>query len=95
MRGTARITRLKYSGFVSRTVGTCSELICDEEDFSRLNYADGSFDLIVSSIAIHHLDATSKQSLFRRISDWLRRAGFPVVDRPWRYLLWSVNQARK
>ena len=27
--------------------------------------------------------------------DWLREAGFSVVDCPWRYLLWSVIQARK
>jgi tRNA (cmo5U34)-methyltransferase len=27
--------------------------------------------------------------------DWLRTAGFSVVDCPWRYLLWCVIQARK
>ena len=27
--------------------------------------------------------------------DWLRAAGFRPVDCPWRYLLWTVVQARK
>lgn len=133
--------------------------VFDQQDFSDVNYDDGSFDLVVSSIAVHHLDSNSKQSLFNRIHDWLtddgvvcfadqcagatddvyerhianwksmameagssdaewdmwmqhmtehdhhdtlgdqlqwlRQAGFAVVDCPWRYLLWSVIQARK
>jgi tRNA (cmo5U34)-methyltransferase len=133
--------------------------VFDQQDFSDVNYADGSFDLVVSSIAIHHLDSDSKQSLFNRIHEWLtddgvvcfadqcagasediyerhitnwkslameagssdtewdmwmqhmaehdhhdalgdqmqwlKQAGFTVVDCPWRYLLWSVIQARK
>ncbi len=130
-----------------------------QQDFGTATYDDGSFDLVVSSIAIHHLDAAGKQLLFRRIHgwltndgvlcfadqcaggaddlnerhifnwkrqsmnagsndaewtmwmqhqadhdhhdtlgdqmEWLREAGFAVVDCPWRYLLWSVVQARK
>lgn len=137
----------------------CRELICEEADFARLDYPRGSFDLVVSSIAIHHLDAPGKRSLFKRVHDWLAEdgvfcyadqcagatddlyarhianwkaaslaagsneeewqmwmqhqadcdhhdpladqmtwlndAGFTVVDCPWRYLLWSVVQARK
>lgn len=134
-------------------------LVCDQQDFGSVDYKHSSFDLVVSSIAIHHLDSAGKQLLFERIyqwltddgvlcfadqcagatpdlnarhmenwkqlsSDagstssewemwmqhqaehdhhdtlgqqlqWLKEAGFTVVDCPWRYLLWSVIQARK
>jgi tRNA (cmo5U34)-methyltransferase len=137
----------------------CSQLTCDEADFNDLDFEPGSFDLVISNIAIHHLDAAGKQSLFRgahgwltddgmlcfadqcagetedlydrhianwrqltmeagstdaewdmwmqhqaehdhhdTLSDqmaWLREAGFPTVDCVWRFLLWSVIQARK
>jgi tRNA (cmo5U34)-methyltransferase len=140
-------------------LGTRNGVVLDRQDFGEVEYAAGSFDLIVSSIAIHHLDAAGKQSLFRRSFEWLtddgvfcfadqcagetdelyarhianwktltfdagsseaewemwmqhqrqydhhdtlidqlewlRQAGFKVVDCPWRYLLWSVIQARK
>lgn len=140
-------------------LGTSDRLILDQQDFNKAEYDDGSFDLIVSSIAIHHLDSEGKRSLFRRMKnwltddgvlcfadqcagatedlyakhmsnwkeltiqagasdsewemwmqhqaehdhhdtlteqlDWLRQAGFSVVDCTWRYLLWSVIQARK
>lgn len=145
--------------FCRERLSDCDQLICDEADFNHLELAPGSFDLVVSSIAIHHLDANEKQSLFRRchnwltndgifcfadqcagetddlyakhienwrqltmeagstedewrmwmqhqaehdhhdtLSDqmsWLSEAGFPTVDCVWRYLLWSVVQARK
>jgi tRNA (cmo5U34)-methyltransferase len=32
----------------------------------------GPFDLVVSCLAVHHLDANGKQDLFRRIADVLR-----------------------
>jgi tRNA (cmo5U34)-methyltransferase len=140
-------------------LAACGGLVFEQQDFRKLAYADGSFDLVVSSISIHHLDSSDKQSLFRRIKDWLtddgvlcfadqcagatddlyarhienwkelsfqagsseaewemwmqhqaehdhhdtltaqldwlREAGFSAVDCPWRYLLWSVIQARK
>ncbi len=131
----------------------------EEQDFRELTYDNGTFDLVVSSIAIHHLVPDEKQRLFRQCRDWLTddgifnfadqcagatddlyarhianwqqltfqagstaeewemwmqhqqehdhhdtladqlawltKAGFTVVDCPWRYLLWSVIQARK
>ena len=134
-------------------------VICDRQDFDSVSYDSESFDLVVSSIAIHHLDSDGKTSLFRRIQQWLTddgvlcfadqcagatddlsarhienwkaltfragatpdewnmwmqhqtehdfhdtladqmkwltEVGFTVVDCPWRYLLWSVIQARK
>lgn len=135
------------------------DVVCDCQDFGSVDYQTGSFDLVVSSIAIHHLSADGKRSLFQRLHDWLTDdgvlcfadqcagatddlyarhienwktqtfragasesewrmwmehqsehdyhdtladqmtwltdAGFNVVDCPWRYLLWSVIQARK
>ena len=129
------------------------------QDFRELQFDAGQFDLVASSIAVHHLDSTEKQTLFANILrwlnrqgifvyadqhagatgdlyqrhidhwkaaaigagstqqewdmwmqhqaehdhhdtltdqiDWLRTAGFDVVDCPWRYLLWTVLQARK
>jgi tRNA (cmo5U34)-methyltransferase len=140
-------------------LGTDSRFTFEEADFRNLSYDEDSFDLILSSISIHHLTSTEKQKLFRQILrwlradgvfgyadqfagatddlyarhienwrehasdagasdeewqmwmqhqadhdhhdslidqvDWLREAGFPVVDAPWRYLLWTVVQARK
>lgn len=128
-------------------------------DFRDLDFADGSFDLVVSSISIHHVPDADKQALFRVLhrmlrpggvlaySDqfrgateeiyakhierwreesfalgasedewrewmthqdahdhhaplvdqigWLRAAGFPEVDCPWRFLLWTVLVARR
>lgn len=141
----------------SRLAG--DNVVCDQQDFSSVDYGRGSFDLVVSSIAVHHLDSSGKQSLFGRVHDWLTDdgifcfadqcagttddiyarhianwkelslsagateaewdmwmqhqsehdyhdplpdqltwltdAGFPIVDCSWRYLLWSVIQARK
>ena len=129
------------------------------QDFRSLDAPDGSFDLIVSSIAIHHLTGDEKPELFAELfrllrpegmfayadqhagatdalykkhianwktasmdagsseaewqmwmkhqSDhdhhdtmldqigWLQGAGFEAIDCPWRYLLWTVLQARK
>lgn len=140
-------------------LGTDNGVVFDQQDFGEVNYSRGSFDLVVSSIALHHLDSPGKRSLFRRAHDWLtddgvlcfadqcagatadlyarhvenwkelsfkagssdsewemwmkhqaehdhhdtlteqfdwlREAGFSVVDCTWRYLLWSVIQARK
>jgi tRNA (cmo5U34)-methyltransferase len=42
---------------------------------------EGPFDLVVSCLAIHHLDAEGKQDLFRRIAEVLRPAGrFVLAD---------------
>ena len=140
-------------------VGSGAGVAFEQQDFRDLDYPRSSFDLIVSSIAIHHLDSAGKKSLFGRgfhwltdegvlcfadqcagathdlnarhlenwkalsfaagssdsewdmwmqhqsqhdhhdtLTDqlgWLKEAGFALVDCPWRYLLWSVIQARK
>lgn len=140
-------------------LGDDGRFVYRSEDFRRLRRDDGPFDLVASSIAVHHLTAAEKQKLFSELYgllsprgifayadqlagatddlyrrhienwkaasmdagsseqewqmwmkhqadhdhhdtlsdqlDWLRAAGFDVVDSPWRYLLWTVVQARK
>jgi tRNA (cmo5U34)-methyltransferase len=39
----------------------------------------GPFDLVVSALAVHHLDGAGKQDLFRRVADVLRPDGHFVV----------------
>jgi tRNA (cmo5U34)-methyltransferase len=42
---------------------------------------EGPFDLVVSCLAIHHLDAEGKRDLFRRIADVVRPGGrFVLAD---------------
>jgi tRNA (cmo5U34)-methyltransferase len=42
---------------------------------------EGPFDLVVSCLAVHHLDATGKRELFRRIAGVLRPEGrFVLAD---------------
>ena len=41
----------------------------------------GPFDLVVSALAVHHLDAGGKQDLFRRVAEVLRpRGSFVLAD---------------
>jgi tRNA (cmo5U34)-methyltransferase len=44
-------------------------------DFRRLDFEAESFDLVVSTIALHHLDDEAKQDLFADIHRWLRPGG--------------------
>jgi tRNA (cmo5U34)-methyltransferase len=42
---------------------------------------DGPFDLVVSALAVHHLDGAGKQDLFRRVAATLRPGGaFVLAD---------------
>jgi tRNA (cmo5U34)-methyltransferase len=36
---------------------------------------EGSFDLVVSALAVHHLDGAGKADLFARVADRLRPGG--------------------
>ena len=50
---------------------------------SRLEDAlpEGPFDLVVSCLAVHHLDSDSKRDLFRRVAEVLRPGGrFVLAD---------------
>lgn len=53
----------------------------EQQDFRQLSYGQGEFDLIVSSIAIHHLVAPEKQELFKNCRTWLAEDGvFSFAD---------------
>jgi tRNA (cmo5U34)-methyltransferase len=39
----------------------------------------GPFDLVVSTLAVHHLDGAGKRDLFRRVADVLRPGGYFVL----------------
>ncbi len=40
---------------------------------------DGTFDLVISALAVHHLDGTGKRDLFSRVADTLRPGGTFVL----------------
>lgn len=142
-----------------RRLGEDSRFSYEQIDLRDLAYKRSTFDLVASSISLHHLTSTEKQTLFTACYEWLKPgavlafadqfaggssdiyskhienwkkisldagstheewdmwmrhqadhdhhdtlasqmawladAGFSVVDCPWRYLLWTVIQARK
>lgn len=57
------------------TRGAPGRLHAIHSDFRDLEFEDGSLDLVVSSISLHHLDDAAKQVLFARIHAWLRPGG--------------------
>jgi tRNA (cmo5U34)-methyltransferase len=49
---------------------------------ATLDFAPGSFDLVVSSLAMHHLDDSRKRALCGSSARWLRPGGwFVLCDR--------------
>jgi tRNA (cmo5U34)-methyltransferase len=46
-----------------------------EGGFMDINFTDGAFDLIVSSMALHHLTDAEKPVLYRRMFGWLKPGG--------------------
>jgi tRNA (cmo5U34)-methyltransferase len=60
----------------------CSDrLDFQQADFATLDYDKHSFDLVLSSIAIHHLVGEQKRQLFQRIRCWLTPGGvFSYAD---------------
>ena len=50
-------------------------LTLEHRDFRHLGFEDNSFDLVVSSISIHHIDDSAKQTLFLHLYRLLRPGG--------------------
>ncbi len=50
-----------------------------ESTFEKLNLKENSYDLIISSLAIHHLVDSDKQKLFKEIHRWLKPGGLFVL----------------
>ena len=44
----------------------------EQQDFRALEYKAESFDVIASSISIHHLKSKEKRALFGQIHEWLK-----------------------
>jgi tRNA (cmo5U34)-methyltransferase len=55
----------------------CAEVAAADLRVSRLQdpLPEGNFDLVVSALAVHHLDAASKADLFARVAGRLRPGG--------------------
>lgn len=50
-----------------------------EADMSDLSFESGSFSLVISSLAIHHLIDEKKRGLYANTFDWLSPGGFFVI----------------
>ncbi|QKJ28664.1 class I SAM-dependent methyltransferase [Mucilaginibacter mali] len=46
-----------------------------QQDFSNLDFSDESFDLVISSIAIHHIPDKQKAALYSKLYQMLRPGG--------------------
>ncbi len=46
-----------------------------QSDFNALDLPENTFDLVISSIALHHLDDPDKARLYRNIFRWLKPGG--------------------
>jgi tRNA (cmo5U34)-methyltransferase len=51
------------------------KIVYREEDFRSLEFDPGSFDLVVSSISLHHLTHEEKARLFAHVYGWLDHTG--------------------
>ncbi len=52
-----------------------------QQDFSQLQFAPESFDLVISSIAIHHVPDAKKADVYRQVYDLLKPGGvFTFAD---------------
>lgn len=51
------------------------KILYEQEDIRNLNYPSESFDLIISSITIHHIENIEKAQLFKNIYKWLNSNG--------------------
>ena len=57
-----------------------ANVVCHHADFRQLDFAAGRFDLVASSISIHHLEDPAKQILFGKIWEFLSDRGVLVYS---------------
>lgn len=55
--------------------GNQSNITLINQGFMELNFPEHSFDLVVSSMALHHLTDTEKPVLYQRLFNWLKPEG--------------------
>jgi len=74
----ARLTAIDSS---EEMLGRARQVVSGDLRLARLQdpLPEGPFDLVVSALAVHHLDAPGKQDLFRRVADVLRAGGTFVL----------------
>ena len=64
-----------------KRLGESPSLKYEAADFNELNFPAGEFDIVVSSISIHHLESEQKRQLFSRVHEWLTPSGiFSFAD---------------
>ena len=81
--------------FADQCAGATDDLYARHIDnWKEQSFQAGSTDDEWNMWMQHQAEHDHHDTLTDQI-DWLREAGFSVVDCPWRYLLWSVIQARK
>ena len=72
---------LKKAGEKLAGLKTARFIHASFQDLIQKNILEGGFDIIVSSLAIHHLSREEKSALFKRVYDWLRPKGhFVNID---------------
>ena len=53
------------------------------EDFSELNFETETFDLIISGLAIHHLDDSLKKNYFKKLKILKKMVGLLMQTKFW------------
>jgi tRNA (cmo5U34)-methyltransferase len=77
---TASLTLVDLSGDMlalaqSKLASHQGVLTCHQADFNQLVLPNNHYDLVISSLAIHHLQDADKQTLYGTIGQWLKPNG--------------------
>lgn len=65
-----------------------------EGGFMEVNLPDQTYDLVVSSIALHHLQDVDKPGMYRRIFDWLKPGGLLRIADEVKTLPYEASMAK-
>ncbi len=73
------ITAVDISGEIlnecKARLNSCDSIKFIQSDFKEMTFEKDTFDLVVSSIAIHHLEDDQKKVLFEKVSSYLKSGG--------------------